>query len=248
MKVRRINYSADEFIAGVSGQLTPGDVGVYWMICSLIYSKGESIQDDPAWLSRLFKDTSARAIRGAVERLVSSGKVQRLDGRLMVKRCSFELDISMFRTFTATKNGKLGGRPPSKSKENNEIDKPEGLPDVNPAFNRYSGSDASTAIESYLDKSPATYAREFKKFKNGFNGGSGKWGNPESRDQYAIAECVKHLPGRDDGERWALAMAAEDPKDPNHRAAVTAMLAAAKKAKVGWVSPERRKPPNGSRG
>lgn len=100
---------------------------------------------------------------------------------------------------------------------------------------------ANTAIEPYLDKSSAIGETGLKKFGNGFNGISGKWGSAEDRDQYATAECVKHLPGRDEGERWAIALAAEDPKDPNHRAAVTAMLAAAKKAKVGWVSPERRK-------
>lgn len=72
------------------------------------------------------------------------------------------------------------------------------------------------------------------------NGVSGHWTQTQ-RDEYAVKEAIPFLPGADDGERWAVAMAAEDPTDPNHHKAVTAMLAATKKAKVGWVSPERRK-------
>ena len=67
-----------------------------------------------------------------------------------------------------------------------------------------------------------------------------KWRDPQNRDAWAVQRCVPHLPGRDDGERWLVAIAAEDPKAAGHNDAVSHMLAAAKRAGVGWVSPERR--------
>jgi hypothetical protein len=39
MKIRRVFFSADEFLAGIVG-MTPAEVGIYWTICSLIYSTG----------------------------------------------------------------------------------------------------------------------------------------------------------------------------------------------------------------
>lgn len=72
-------------------------------------------------------------------------------------------------------------------------------------------------------------------------GGSGKWSEQQKRDEFAVAKCIPFLPGGDDGERWVWAMAAEDRDDPQHSEACRYMIAAAKAAKVGWVSPERRK-------
>jgi hypothetical protein len=73
--------------------------------------------------------------------------------------------------------------------------------------------------------------------------GGGRFGgelNAENRIQFAIQKALPFLPGRDDSDRWIVAQAAEDPKDPNHAKAVTAMLKATKQARVGWISPERR--------
>jgi len=67
-----------------------------------------------------------------------------------------------------------------------------------------------------------------------------KWRDPQNRDAWAVQQCLPHLPGRDDGERWLIAIAAEDPAAPGHKPAVSHMLAAAKRAGVGWISPERR--------
>jgi hypothetical protein len=67
-----------------------------------------------------------------------------------------------------------------------------------------------------------------------------KWRDPTNRDAWAVQRCLPHLPGRDDGERWLIAIAAEDPNAAGHNDAVSHMLAAAKRAGVGWVSPERR--------
>jgi uncharacterized protein YdaU (DUF1376 family) len=78
---------------------------------------------------------------------------------------------------------------------------------------------------------------------NGHNGinGNGKWSDPANRNNFAIQACIPFLPGRDDGERWAIAVAAEDQKSPKYTEACRAMRLAAGKAKVGWVSPHRRK-------
>jgi len=67
-----------------------------------------------------------------------------------------------------------------------------------------------------------------------------KWRDAGNRDAFAVQQCVPHLPGRDQAERWLVAIAAEDPAAAGHRAAVSEMLRASKRAGVGWVSPERR--------
>ena len=70
-----------------------------------------------------------------------------------------------------------------------------------------------------------------------------RWRDATNRDAFAVQRCVPYLPGRDDGERWLIAIAAEDPAAAGHQDAVSQMLAAAKRAGVGWVSPERRAKP-----
>lgn len=123
MKVRRIDYSADEMIAGVAGQLDPVDFGVYWMICTLIYSRGGPIADDAHWIAGIFRKTNPRTVRAAIDRLVSGGKVQRLGSELMVNRCRVEVERASSRVRTWTENGSKGGRP---RKENKDIGEPEG--------------------------------------------------------------------------------------------------------------------------
>ncbi len=111
-----------------------------------------------------------------------------------------------------------------------------------------SKKNATPLPESSIDKPNAITGPVRKKSGNGLAplrgsvAGNGKFSDQQARDEYAVAACVPFLPGRDDGERWTIAMAAEDPRDPNHVAACLAMRLAAKKAHVGWISPERRKP------
>lgn len=124
MKIRRIDYSPDEMIAGIAGQLDPLDFGVYWMICTLIYSRGGPIDDDPVWISRIFRNTNPRTVRAAIERLVEAGKVERNGAELMVNRCRTELERALNRTRKASENGAKGGRP---SKKNKGLEKAGGL-------------------------------------------------------------------------------------------------------------------------
>lgn len=75
MKVRRIDYSADEMIAGVAGQLDPEEFGVYWMVCTLIYSRGGPIPNDPVWIAGVFRKTNPRTVRAVLDRLTRNGKL-----------------------------------------------------------------------------------------------------------------------------------------------------------------------------
>jgi hypothetical protein len=121
MKVRRIDLSPSEYLAGVGGKLTLAEFAVYWQICLQIYDKGKPIDDDHYWLSRQFAHgTDPRSVRAAIESLVRSGKVERLDPdsnvwrngcELMVNRCLTELQRSANRAQTAQDNGTKGGRP-----------------------------------------------------------------------------------------------------------------------------------------
>lgn len=123
-KIRHIDFYPDEYIAGVSGQLTPEQSGVYWMICSLIYSKSAPIDDDPKWLGNIMAGAHPRTIRKILEELESRGKIQRKDGVIWVERCANEIDKTDERIAKAHANGKLGGRPSNKNKG---LTKPEGL-------------------------------------------------------------------------------------------------------------------------
>lgn len=124
-RIHRVDYSADEFLAGVVGELSAAEVGVYWMICSLIYSRRRAIPDDVRGLTAKFRGTDPRTIRAALERLVALGKVTRDEGELRVNRCLDELEMASNRIRTASENGSKGGRP---SKDSNDLTKPGGFP------------------------------------------------------------------------------------------------------------------------
>lgn len=131
-KPRRIDYHPADMIAGVAGQLSAQDFGVYWMVCTLIYDRGGPIDDDHLWLARLFSETHWRSIRASVDRLVVMDKIQLIEpasesqgGRkLMVKRCAEALQAARKRIAQASLNGVRGGRPPN---ENKDIAEPGGL-------------------------------------------------------------------------------------------------------------------------
>lgn len=136
MKVRRINFHPDEYLAGVSGRLTTEEQGVYWMVCTLIYSRGEPIEDDHNWLAKQFADAHWRTIRSVIESLIRKGKIERIEGsdevqrggkdpakggsegsqrgrKLYVRRCAEELQKTQQRVAKASAAGRQGGRPPN---------------------------------------------------------------------------------------------------------------------------------------
>lgn len=123
-KARRIDFSPDELIAGTTSKLSVVEFGVYWMVCTLIYSQGGPIDDDAEWIAGVFKKTNPRTVRAALEKLVALSKIYRIDSQLMVNRCRTELERASNRIRTASENGSNGGRP---SKKNNDLEKPAAL-------------------------------------------------------------------------------------------------------------------------
>lgn len=128
MKVRRIDYSADEFLVGTRG-LSDAECGVYWRACSLIYSHGGPIPVDELrrWCSSRKNDFDA-----IVKRLVDGGKLTRNQHELGQTRAQRELERATKRAEKWRENGANGGRP---VKENNAIEEPSGLSKNNRASN-----------------------------------------------------------------------------------------------------------------
>lgn len=135
-KIRRVDYSPDEMLAGVCGDMSPVEFGVYWMVCTLIYSRGEAIKDDVSWIARKFKSTNPRTVRAAIDSLIAMKKIERIGGELMVNRCRTELEASVNRVRTAGENGSKGGRKRRErahvSNEINGNQKPGGFLPPNP--------------------------------------------------------------------------------------------------------------------
>lgn len=120
MKVRRINWSADEWLAGTA-TLKADERGVYDTIINLIYSHGGPIPDDEKDLARLC-GCHWRSFRRIRETLVSRGKIVAENGQVMVRRCAKELQDAFRRTAEASQNARKGRR---KSGNFNGLAKPD---------------------------------------------------------------------------------------------------------------------------
>lgn len=149
MKIRRVDFYPDDLLAGIAGQqLSLVEFGTYWAVITLIYSRGDGVPDDPAWLSRMFRDTDPRTVRAAVKYLVSIGKVARDGANLVVMRCLKELERAENRTRKAAENGTNGGRP---SNKNNDIPKPGGFSDEKLTTNNQQSATNTHQSESQTD-------------------------------------------------------------------------------------------------
>jgi uncharacterized protein YdaU (DUF1376 family) len=134
-KARRIDFYPDEYIAGVTGTLTTEEQGVYWLVCSLIYSHGGPIDNDPKWLSRMFAQTLSSRIKRVLDALLEKGKLSLENGKLSQSRAKAELKSAQSRIEANRKSGQLGGRPRgSHSNEINGVAKPNGSGDQNPTI------------------------------------------------------------------------------------------------------------------
>src|SRR5215469_1639247 len=105
-KVRRVDYSADEYIAAIAG-MSAAEQGVYWLICSLIYSSGHPIPEEDQRLAALC-GCHWRTRKTIIQKLIESGKVVSKDGQLAVKRCSEALQDAFKRISSASHGGKKG--------------------------------------------------------------------------------------------------------------------------------------------
>jgi len=119
LKVRKVDFSPDEFIAGVVG-MTPAEIGVYWLVCSLIYSTGAAIPQDDERLRALRCDP--RTTRAVIASLVAKGKIEiGLTDEMMVRRCHKEIESARRRIQLSAEAGSRGGRPAVRMQENQPL-------------------------------------------------------------------------------------------------------------------------------
>jgi hypothetical protein len=151
IKPRRYDLNPDEFLAAVAGEMSPAELGVYWMICLLQYSRRGPVKNDMGWLRRKFKASPGlRVVDDAVRSLIASGRVRRVDNELLVSRVREEIEHATSRVRAYTENGRRGGRP---SKDINEVEKPSGL--IPPARVAPPPPPPSSSLRSEEDKPPA---------------------------------------------------------------------------------------------
>jgi hypothetical protein len=115
-KPRRFDLYPDDFIAGVAGELTPPEMGVYSMVILLCYSHGGSIPYDPELLRNKFRpSTGGWAIKRHLDRLIAIGKVVRDRNEITVSRVRDEVERTISRMRVSRENGARGGRPSNKN-------------------------------------------------------------------------------------------------------------------------------------
>jgi uncharacterized protein YdaU (DUF1376 family) len=104
-KIRRIDFSPDEWIAGTIG-MSLEEEGLYMRICTLIYSRGGPIE--VVQLHRV--GLHGNKLNALLERLLSMGKIERNGGEIDQKRCRIELETARIRLRKASENGILGNK------------------------------------------------------------------------------------------------------------------------------------------
>ena len=92
IKVRRIDYYPDEFLVGVAG-LTASDIGIYWVVCTLMYSAGGDIDERDERIRRIVKCRGAN-LQDSIDRLVALAKLSRDVHQLSSKRVRSVLQAS----------------------------------------------------------------------------------------------------------------------------------------------------------
>jgi len=125
-KVRKIDFSPDEFLLGVAG-LGSATIGVYWVLCSLMYSSGGAIPRNDPRLKSILGD-HGNTISAAIKRLIDLGKIEEINGGdLVQKRVGKELENARKRIANAQENGWKGGRKRGGTYKNQTDTKPAGL-------------------------------------------------------------------------------------------------------------------------
>ena len=125
-KVRRVDWSPDEWLSGTRGLLTMRELAVYDFVLNTIYSRGRDCPDDAAFVLGHFKPeylanhrmTHARElaiVRAAIDQLVAVGKLHRqttADGQrwLVNGRADHELAKARGRIVSASRAGIASGK------------------------------------------------------------------------------------------------------------------------------------------
>ena len=116
-KPRQFDLNPGDFLADVAGEMTPTELGVYWMICLLQYKRRGSIEYDVAMIRAKFPAGSMVCAPSTriVKKLIKSGRVtQDDDGKLSVRRVREEIERAKRRVRVAVESGARGGRPSKK--------------------------------------------------------------------------------------------------------------------------------------
>lgn len=102
MKIRRVDFSPDEWLAGIAG-MSAEEQGIYWLVCSLIYSSGGPIPVDDERLIALAGCHGNRR-NAIIARLVERKKLYRKDRQIGQKRSENELENARKRSENAREN------------------------------------------------------------------------------------------------------------------------------------------------
>jgi len=194
-----------------TGRLTTEGHGAYLLLIADYWTSGAALPDDDSQLAAI---TRLPLARWRQHRRVLEHFFEIADGLWRHSRIDRELELATLLVTERSAAGKAGAKARWRHKEGR-------------------GGGGAGEPRPMDDASRKAAA-------NGAVSPDPRWRDPTNRDAFAVQRCVPYLPGRDDGERWLVAIAAEDPASPGHQDAVSHMLAAAKRAGVGWVSPERR--------
>jgi hypothetical protein len=125
VKIRRVDLYADEFLAAIAGEMTAAELGVYWLVNLLCYSRRGMIDRDLTWIrAKLRPHKSNKDIGRIIERLIETGRLVAEGAQIGCRRAVEEVERATCRVEEAAKNGRKGGRPP---KHINGFDKPGGL-------------------------------------------------------------------------------------------------------------------------
>jgi uncharacterized protein YdaU (DUF1376 family) len=197
MKVRRIDFSPDEWLAGTVG-MSAVDLGVYWQACALIYSRDGPIADD--LIIRAIAD-DPRRIRNAIERLVARDKLQRSGSQLSNRRCIDELQVSRRRIASAAQNGRSGGRPSNKI---NGVEKAPGYFPEKLTINHQEEDSVSSLRSETARAAPVDALKEM--FDVGVRVLTGR-GVSERQARSLVGKARKDL--RDDGRLMAILLSVE---------------------------------------
>lgn len=218
-----------------TGRLTTEGHGAYLLLILDYWSSGQALPNDDDELSAITRLHIDRwkELRPKIARFFTIKK-----GKWHHKRIDRELLKALKITSERSGAGKKGAK--SRWQKNGsaivlplanplQTDGPLPLPLPSPL--------PETTIESL----PLEAKNGRMKHIGSVNGVAEKWSTQSARDDYAVQQIVPHLPGKDDGEKWAIAMAAEDIGSVGHQQACRVMRDTAKTLSIGWISPERRK-------
>ena len=113
-RVRRVDFSADEWIGGTLG-MTLEEEGLFIRLTARYYSRNEAPPADEKELARIC-GIRPQVLRRVLARLKLLGKFHETGAKLLSNRCETELKLAQNRIETATINGAKGGRPKNLAK------------------------------------------------------------------------------------------------------------------------------------